>query len=74
MRKNYLSLISKNLKQFLILICFLGFIISEDNIYNITFFRSNPMVMGESEGLFPVKLNIPEGSRVLSYVDFNNDK
>jgi hypothetical protein len=72
MRKNNLSLIST--KQLFTLISLLGVILSDDNIYNITFFRSNPMVMGESEGLFPVNLNIPDGSRVLSYVDFNNDK
>ncbi len=73
MRKNNLSHFI-NIKQILALISLLGVIISDDNIYNITFFRSNPMVMGESEGLFPVNLNIPEGSRLLSYVDFNNDK
>lgn len=49
-------------------------ILSEDVIYKIKDFRSNPMGIAQREDLFNVDLGIPSGSRVLAYVDFNSDK
>lgn len=43
-------------------------------VYNIKDFRSNPMGIAEREGLFSVKLGVPENARILTYTDFNNDK
>jgi hypothetical protein len=47
---------------------------TEETIYNITDFRTNPMAIAQREDLFRVNLNIPQGCRVLSNVDFDSDK
>jgi hypothetical protein len=49
-------------------------VLSDDPLYKIKDFRSNPMGIAQREDLFRVELGISEGSRVLSYVDFNSDK
>lgn len=43
-------------------------------VQNIKDFRANPLGISKREGLFEVDLALSPNSRVLSYVDFNNDK
>jgi hypothetical protein len=47
---------------------------SDETIYNIKDFRSNPMGISQKEGFFRVNLGVPDNSRILAYADFNNDK
>jgi hypothetical protein len=56
------------------LIILLAFTTTEDQIYNILDFRSNPMGISQKEAFFQVNLGLPEDSRILAYTDFNNDK
>jgi hypothetical protein len=59
---------------FLVLSTLLTLTTSDEPIYNIKDFRSNPMGISQKEDFFRVNLGIPENSRILAYVDFNNDK
>jgi hypothetical protein len=58
----------------LVIFNFITQVFSDDPLYKIKDFRSNPMGIAQREDLFRVELGISEGSRVLSYVDFNSDK
>jgi hypothetical protein len=58
----------------LVIFNFIRQVYSDDPLYKIKDFRSNPMGIAQREDLFRVELGISEGSRVLSYVDFNSDK
>jgi hypothetical protein len=61
----------------LILVLFpitLSSLLSEEKVYNIKDYRSNPMGISQSEGFWRVSLGTPLKSRIVSYADFNNDK
>lgn len=65
----------KNIFIFISFLFYLfNYILCGDATWNITEFRSNPLGIARKEDFFRVNMYIPSGSRVLAYVDYNNDK
>jgi hypothetical protein len=52
----------------------LSSLLSNEKIYNIKDFRSNPMGISQNENFWRVELGTPPKSKIVSYADFNNDK
>ena len=63
-----------SLNFFLIFISLLELAFTDDVQFNIKDFRSNPMGIAQREDLFKVNLGVPKESRILAFIDFNNDK
>jgi len=63
--------------QFLsiLLILTINFCIStnSDKEYRITDFRNNPLGIQLDQGFYNVDLQLPEKSRIMAFIDFNND-